>query len=569
MGIGTDDEFMLGGYYLQNHNGINYGLPWIRQSSSQTSANPSTIMGFLDPKVYYNAASDYNDSTAAYATLTQTHRFGGGGMLKTTLRSGRFTRDLRAGTIRFCTFNATTAPTCPTAPPGLDNVSSATLLTRGTNNKVQDLDTTYLQSDYSGSFEKFGFKHVVLAGIDAAHEEFTGYRAVETIDGSTLNKNLNRTTLGTPNDGGGFVDEGLRAKRQQSAFDAKSIGLYVQDLVQVAEFWKVLAGLRYDKVRGSYQTFQAQPSLHGGVGFHARRWQIDQVSDVRPNALTLSRTSPDGEDGFPGHLQVQVIYTLTDEGALRIDYVATTDRPTVCNLTQHSYFNLAGGGDILGHRLRLASSRYLPIDETVIPTGELAPVTGTPFDFTAPTAIGAQIDADHEQIPTGRRLRPLLRRRRLGRRSARRRRARGAALGPPHDDADDRAGPPVLFGQLHQRRRRSRQAHRPLPGGPALPRRPQPPRIPLDAPGPGRDLPPDHRVRLRRGLGPPPAPSHRGADPRRDRGGSAPHQSTRPRPRPRPRRRPRSVLAPIVLVPPSPSSPPPLAAIDLGTCWVF
>jgi aldose 1-epimerase len=138
--------------------------------------------------------------------------------------------------------------------------------------------------------------------------------------------------------------------------------------------------------------------LHGGIGFHARRWEI---GDVRPSALTLRRTSPDGEDGFPGTLQVQVSYTLTDEGALRIDYAATTDRPTVCNLTQHSYFNLAGAGDILGHRLRLASSRYLPIDETVIPTGELAPVKGTPFDFTAPTAIGAQIDADHVQLRRG------------------------------------------------------------------------------------------------------------------------------------------------------------------------
>ena len=262
-GIGTDDEWMLAGYHLQNHNGINYGLPWIRQSSSQSNANPSTIMGFLDPKVYYNAASDYNDSTASYATLTHTHRFGGG-MLKTALRHGRFDRDLRGGTIRFCTFNATTAPTCPTSPPGLDNVSDATVLNRGTNNKVQDLTTTYLQSDYSVSFDKWGFKHEVLAGLDVAHEEFAGYRAVETIDGSTLTKG--RTALGTPNDGGGFVDEGLRAKRQQSAFDAKSIGAYAQDLIQVAELWKVLAGLRYDKVKGSYQSFQAQPSATVELG---------------------------------------------------------------------------------------------------------------------------------------------------------------------------------------------------------------------------------------------------------------------------------------------------------------
>ncbi|MCW5661144.1 MAG: TonB-dependent receptor [Burkholderiaceae bacterium] len=266
LGIGSDDEWMLGGYHLQNHNGVNYGLPWIRRSSSQTSGNPSTIMEFLDPRVYYNAASDYNDSSASYATLTNTRRFSGGSLLKTMLRSGHFTRDLRAGTIRFCTFNATTAPTCPASPPGLDNVSDATVLNRGTNNKVQEMYTTYLQSDYSVSFEKFGFKHEVLAGLDAAHEEFTGYRAVEAVDGSTLNKNLQRTTLGTPNDGGGFVDESLRAVRRQSAFDAKSIGVYAQDLIQVAEHWKILAGLRYDKVKGSYQSFQAQSSATVALG---------------------------------------------------------------------------------------------------------------------------------------------------------------------------------------------------------------------------------------------------------------------------------------------------------------
>jgi aldose 1-epimerase len=142
--------------------------------------------------------------------------------------------------------------------------------------------------------------------------------------------------------------------------------------------------------------------LHGGVGFHARLWEI---GDVRANALTLRRTSPDGEDGYPGTLEVTVSYTLTDEGALRVDYLATTDAPTVCNLTQHSYFNLAGAaggsGDILGHRLRLAASRYLPVDETLIPIGTLAPVKGTPFDFTTATAIGARIDAADEQLRRG------------------------------------------------------------------------------------------------------------------------------------------------------------------------
>ena len=158
---------------------------------------------------------------------------------------------------------------------------------------------------------------------------------------------------------------------------------------------------------------QRPPSLHGGVGFHARRWEI---GDARPNALTLRRTSPDGEDGFPGTLQFQVTTRSPTRGRCASTMPRPPISPTVCNLTQHSYFNLAGGGDILGHRLRLASSRYLPIDETVIPTGELAPVKGTPFDFTAPDRDRRADRRRPRADPTGRRLRPLLRRRRLGRR---------------------------------------------------------------------------------------------------------------------------------------------------------
>ena len=212
----------------------------------------------LDPKVYYQAASDYNAGGASYTTFGWTHLFADGGQLKTAVRQGRYDRDQRAGTIRFCT-----APTCAGFnTPGIDGPVFATAdtpLTRGTNNKVQDMRTSYAQSDYSKSFDWFGRKNEVLTGIDLAHEVFAGYATVLP-SGVTLDKNTPRTALGTPDDGGGWVDESLRLKRQQAAFDAKSVGVYGQDLVQVAESWKVLAGLRYDYFRGSYQTFQTGTS---------------------------------------------------------------------------------------------------------------------------------------------------------------------------------------------------------------------------------------------------------------------------------------------------------------------
>ena len=136
-------------------------------------------------------------------------------------------------------------------------------------------------------------------------------------------------------------------------------------------------------------------SLHGGrKGFDKYVWKAEDVSGPEGAAVRLSHLSPDGDEGYPGNLSVRVTYTVTADDALKIDYTATTDAPTPINLTNHSYFHLGGpaSGTILGHEMQIEADRYTPVDSTSIPTGTLAPVAGTPMDFTSPTPIGAQID---------------------------------------------------------------------------------------------------------------------------------------------------------------------------------
>jgi aldose 1-epimerase len=142
--------------------------------------------------------------------------------------------------------------------------------------------------------------------------------------------------------------------------------------------------------------------LHGGVrGFDKVLWNVAPVSDPNGAALKLAYLSRDGEEGYPGNLAVTVEYTLSDSDALTIDYTATTDRATIVNLSNHSYFNLAGSGNILQHRLRISADRFTPIVAGHIPTGELRDVTGTPFDFRGSKAIGADLHADDEQLELG------------------------------------------------------------------------------------------------------------------------------------------------------------------------
>lgn len=178
-------------------------------------------------------------------------------------------------------------------------------------------------------------------------------------------------------------------------------------------FFGAIAGRYANRIRGARFVIDGQTftlpvnssgvnALHGGhKGFDKKVWRAEPLP--AGDGVALSYTSPDGEEGYPGTLDVTVTYRLAD-GGLRIDYAAVTDRPTVLNLTNHSYFNLAGegSGDVLGHELTLAADRYTATDAASIPTGELAAVDGTPFDFRTATPIGARIAEAHPQIVIGR-----------------------------------------------------------------------------------------------------------------------------------------------------------------------
>lgn len=160
-----------------------------------------------------------------------------------------------------------------------------------------------------------------------------------------------------------------------------------------------LAGVEYKLAKNN-----GANHLHGGIrGFDKVVWSAREVAGAEP-AVEMAYTSKDGEEGYPGNLTVKAVYTLTANNELKIDYDATTDKDTVLNVTNHSYFNLAGAGegDILGHQLMIAAGKFTPVDAGLIPTGELKSVKGTPFDFAEPAPIGARIDKPDQQLRFGR-----------------------------------------------------------------------------------------------------------------------------------------------------------------------
>ena len=179
-------------------------------------------------------------------------------------------------------------------------------------------------------------------------------------------------------------------------------------------FFGAIAGRYANRIGGASFTLDGQTyelaknngrnHLHGGVqGFDKQLWRGEVIREGDTVGVRLRYKSPDMEEGYPGTLDVTVAYRLTNDNALRIDYRAVTDQKTIVNLTNHSYFNLAGhdAGDILDHELMIDADYFTPVDSTLIPTGELRPVAGTPFDFREPTPIGARIEADNEQIRHG------------------------------------------------------------------------------------------------------------------------------------------------------------------------
>lgn len=240
-----------------------------------------------------------------------------------------------------------------------------------------------------------------------------------TADGDLINvftlRNANGVTVRAINYGGiilslevpdreGRLDdvvlgyEHLEAYEERSPYFGSLIGRYAN---RIADGRFELDGRSY-----TLAVNNGPNHLHGGLrGFDKVLWQARPIRSQSGVGVVLAYTSPDGEEGYPGTLMTEVTYTLTDGDELHIDYLATTDAPTPVNLTQHSYFNLAGAGDrdILDHELTIHADRFTPVDETLIPTGELRPVLGTPLDFTVPRAVGESIHAqEDEQIAFGR-----------------------------------------------------------------------------------------------------------------------------------------------------------------------
>ena len=186
----------------------------------------------------------------------------------------------------------------------------------------------------------------------------------------------------------------------------------LDDYVKNNPFFGALVGRYGNRIAGGKFTLagkeytlalnNAPNNLHGGpIGFDKRVWKASTLLTADGPALQLNYLSKDGEEGFPGNLKVTATYTLTADNGLLLNYTATTDKATLCNLTQHSYFNLAGKGDVLNDLVYINADKFTPVDKTLIPTGELKPVAGTPFDFRTATAIGARINADDEQIKFG------------------------------------------------------------------------------------------------------------------------------------------------------------------------
>lgn len=207
------------------------------------------------------------------------------------------------------------------------------------------------------------------------------------------------TSMKVPNAAGGLNDvvlgyDSLSDYEKGSPYFGALIGRYGN---RIADGTFTLDDQTYSLVQND-----GKNHLHGGTkGFDKVVWSADSKNEDNKAVLQLHYLSQDMEEGYPGNLHTEVVYTLTNDNMLEVAYKATTDKKTVVNLTQHAYFNLSGAKDILDHELLLQAPRYLPIDETLIPTGEIASVEGTPFDFTSFKTIGRDIQTESIQLERG------------------------------------------------------------------------------------------------------------------------------------------------------------------------
>lgn len=281
-GIGERNEFQASLYNLDNNNGINYGIPFI----APYAGAPATerVLLPLDPKNYYGLASDYNDGSATMAGFSHIYRFDRESEIKTQLRVGQFKRDQRSGAIRFAAANLQPGGVAA----NLTNFGPNTVLQRNLHLKIQNMDTVQVQSDYNGKFEALGFKHDILAGVDASREEKTVFAALNAAQGGVV-PTKPRTTVGTPNDGA-FVDESSRVLRVANQYVSTGWGAYVQNVMQLTPTWKLVGGLRYDNLTGDYETFTLPNNAPGPVTTTPYRMKVSETSQRlgalwQPNAL--------------------------------------------------------------------------------------------------------------------------------------------------------------------------------------------------------------------------------------------------------------------------------------------
>ncbi len=272
-GIGERNEFMASVYHLDNDNGMNYGLPWIKPHASDTSAT-STIISGLDPSNYYGMASDYNAGQADIGTLSHIFRLNPTTEIKTQVRKGDYKRDQHAGTVRFA--GVGTTATTNRAAVDLSNFGPSTVFTRGTNLKIQDLETVQAQSDLSSKFAAFGMKHSLLAGVDYGRDKRSVYGALSVAQGG-LATTKPTTLAGTPNDGA-LTNEIGRPLRVTNDFVAEAFGAYAQDMVEFAPMWKALAGIRYDRMDGRYNAYAVPNNAVTPVTTTTYRQKISEPS---------------------------------------------------------------------------------------------------------------------------------------------------------------------------------------------------------------------------------------------------------------------------------------------------